>query len=82
MSSYVLLYFLHVSLSCCAFLCAFLDYSGLFLLQSSEVCSGREDLNSNANGNAKAKAKANAQESFPRASKSLRVQKHAANREI
>ena len=49
---------------------------------NSEVSPTREDLNSNANGNAKAKAKANAQESFPRPSKSPRVQKHAANREI
>ena len=66
------------------FFCAFLDYSGLFLLESSEVCLTRGDLNSNANGNtnANAKAKADAQESFPSASKSLRVQRHAANKEI
>ena len=70
--------------------CAFLDweYSGLVLLESSEVCFTRGDLNSNANGSAKAKAKVNAkakanvQERFPSASKSLRVQRHAANKEI
>ena len=70
------------------FFCAFLNYSGLLLLEGSEVCLTREDLNSNANGNitgkvkANAKAQANAQASFLSESKSLRVQKHAANKEI
>ena len=75
-SVFFLRFFFCVFDICLAFLCAFLDYYGRLLLESSEVSPAREDLNSN--GNAKAKAKANAQESFPRASKSLRVQKHGA----
>ena len=40
------------------FLYVFFPYA--VLLESSEVCSARDDLNSNAKGNAKAKAKGNA----------------------